>query len=50
MCATVRGVAARGIHGGASRRGRARARRRNHSSPNLASGETEIGFEGQTRR
>jgi hypothetical protein len=45
-CATVGGVAAYGIHGGAGSQGRARARRRRHLRASSASGETEITHEG----
>jgi hypothetical protein len=46
-CATVGGVAARGIHGGAGSRGRARARHRYDPRSSSASGETEIAPEGE---
>jgi hypothetical protein len=47
MCATVGGVAAYGIHGGAGSRSQARARRRHHLRLSSASSETEIAPEGK---
>jgi hypothetical protein len=49
-CATVGGVAAYGICGGAGSRSRARARRRHHLRPSLTSGEAEICARGRAQR
>jgi hypothetical protein len=47
MCTTIGGVVACGIRDGASNRGRARARWRQHPRASSASGETEIVPEGE---
>jgi hypothetical protein len=46
-CATIGGVVACGICGGAGSRGRALARRRQHPRMSTASGETEIAPKGK---